>query len=387
MSTQELKGIAGEARSKKVVFVFDRVAHYHGEMFRALETALSEIGMELHLLSGQVQVGAVGRVGVGGKTIEREEKYRLKEYQLNTYTVRVQHGVMRAIASLKPDVVVNMCHVGNVSHWAMALKKRRLGYKLVAWQCGYEYHPSALKDALLRRFVGFYDHHLAYHSNARLYALQHGARDDQITVIHNTINERSIARVPRGKAREALCAKHPALVGKRIVLFVGAILEEKKVPQIVQAMDQIGRKDVALVVVGDGPYLPVLKQEVGARDDVVFTGAIVEGVGPYFDAADVYVLPGTGGLGMNEAMAHDLPIVAGYADGSADDLVVDGKNGFRLREGSIRELGARLRELLDSPSLAEAMGRESRRMITEDYSFDRFIERIKTALCRVARQG
>ena len=52
----------------------------------------------------------------------------------------------------------------------------------------------------------------------------------------------------------------------------------------------------------------------------------------------MYVLPGTGGLGLNEAMAHGLPMIAGYADGSADDLVVDGETGYRLRSDSAGEL-------------------------------------------------
>ncbi|MFX7690329.1 glycosyltransferase family 4 protein, partial [Acinetobacter baumannii] len=91
----------------------------------------------------------------------------------------------------------------------------------------------------------------------------------------------------------------------------------------------------------DGEHLPVLRKYCEGRDDVVFTGAIVEGVGPYFDAAEVYLLPGTGGLGINEAMAHSLPIISGFADGSADDLVVDGENGYRLREGTPAELADR----------------------------------------------
>ena len=69
---------------------------------------------------------------------------------------------------------------------------------------------------------------------------------------------------------------------------------------------------------------------------MIFAGQIVDGVGPYFDGADLLVLPGTGGLALNEAMAHGLPLVSGYGDGSADDLVQDGVNGFRLRARDAR---------------------------------------------------
>jgi glycosyltransferase involved in cell wall biosynthesis len=369
---------------KKVLFVFDRVAHYHRDMFRTLEGGLKGVGMELNLLSGQAQVGAVGRVGVAGKTIANEAKYQFKEYQLRTYTIRRQRGVMRAIVDLRPDIVVNMCHVGNLSHWNMALRKRRYGYKVVAWQCGYEYHPSRLKNALLRRFISLYDHHLAYHSNARDYALSHGARADQITVMHNTINEEKISTLPRSEARALVVEKHPEIGTRKVILFVGAVLAEKRIEIILQALDLMKRKDSVLVLVGDGAHLPTIRKLCEGRDDVVITGAIVEGVGPYFDAAELYVLPGTGGLGINEAMAHRLPIVSGFADGSADDLVVDGDNGFRLRDNTIAELAEKMVAILDNQALARRMGERSREMITGQFAFREFINRIVAELTGLA---
>jgi glycosyltransferase involved in cell wall biosynthesis len=103
-------------------------------------------------------------------------------------------------------------------------------------------------------------------------------------------------------------------------------------------------------------------------------------VGIYFDAAEVYVLPGTGGLGINEAMAHSLPIISGYADGSADDLVIDGENGYRLRENTVEELVDRIGKILDEPETAAKMGRTSRAWITGKFSFQRFLDRVESAL-------
>ena len=148
-------------------------------------------------------------------------------------------------------------------------------------------------------------------------------------------------------------------------------------------MSLMARTDVVLMVVGDGPHLPALRAAAQGRTDVLFAGSVIEGVGPYFDAAEVYVLPGTGGLGINEAMAHSLPIISGYADGSADDLVRDGENGFRLREGSAAELAEKLGAVLDDPDRAARMGAVSRDWITSRFSFEAFIQRIESALgCR-----
>lgn len=369
----------------RVLFVFDRVAHYHRELFKTLERQLQERGIELHLLSGQSAANAVGRVGVKDPVVAHESKYGFKEFRLGTYIFRTQTGVLEKIHEIKPGIVVNMCHVGNATHWKIAGLKKRLGFKLVAWQCGYEYHPGNLKGFLLDRFIPLYDYHLAYHSNARDYAMSHGARADQITVMHNTINEEKIETLPKVEARALIVGKHPEIGDRKIILFVGAVLAEKRIEVILQALDIMNRKDAVLVLVGDGEHLPVVRQLCAGRDDVVLTGSIVEGVGPYFDAAEMYVLPGTGGLGINEAMAHRLPIVSGFADGSADDLVVDGENGFRLRESTPQELAEKMAVILDDPALAHRMGERSREMITGKFAFREFINRIVTELTRLTR--
>lgn len=369
---------------KKIVFVFDRVAHYHKELFKALDSRLPEVGLELHLLSGQSMASSKGRVGLLNAVVSNEQKYVFHEHKIGSYVLRRHVGVLARVREISPDLVVVLSHVGNLSHWQLAKQKKQIGFKLVAWQCGYEYNPGRLKNFLLGNFIPQFDHHLAYHSNAKAYALQHGSRPEQITLMHNTINEERIVCIPKERAQEQVRAAHPAIGDRRILLFVGAVLAEKRVEVIVDALDVLKRQDVVLVVVGDGEHLPALKEYCQGREDVVFTGSIVEGVGPYFDAAEVYLLPGTGGLGINEAMAHSLPIISGFADGSADDLVVDGENGYRLREGTAEELADRIERVIDDPAEAGRMGRVSREWITGKFAFRAFIDRIVKALTAVA---
>ena len=369
---------------KKVLFIFDRVAHYHRELFKTLERTLPEQGMELHLLSGESPAKAKGRAGLKETVVRNECKYQFREFQISTYTSRWAVGVLDHVQKLKPDVVVCMGHVGNSTHWKLTRLKNELGFKLMAWQCGYEYNPGRAKSFVLRRFVPRFDHHLAYHSNARDYALAHGARPDQVTLMHNTINEERITLMPKADARQLLVQRHPEIGSRKILLFVGAVLAEKRIEVILVALDRLRRPDVVFVLVGDGDHLPAVRAACAGRQDVVLTGSIVEGVGPYFDAAEVYLLPGTGGLGINEAMAHSLPIISGFADGSADDLVVDGENGYRLRDGTAEEMADRIAQILDHPATAEIMGKRSREWITGKFAFKAFIGRIKTALLAVA---
>jgi glycosyltransferase involved in cell wall biosynthesis len=367
---------------KKVMFVFDRVMHYHQDLFVELEQRLKAHLVELHLCSGRETATSGGRVALNKNSIGNESTFQLNDYRAGGFTFRLATGYLKKVKELRPDVVVCPAHPGDIGHWGLVRLRKRLGFKLVAWQCGYEYNPGRLKKLLLRRFVPGFDFHLAYHSNARRYALDHGAADDQILVMHNTINEAKFKVTDKNEAREALLLRHPEIGDRRIVLYVGAVLLEKKIEQIFDAMNQLGRSDAVLLVVGDGSHLAALREIAANRNDVVFAGQVVEGVGIYFDAAEMYVLPGTGGLGINEAMAHSLPIISGYADGSADDLVVEGENGFRLREGTVEELSNRIDRILNDPAMATRMGTKSREWITGKFSFQRFLDRVEEVLVK-----
>lgn len=382
--TRQLSDILGATKNmKRVCFVADYVMHYHRDTLQAIDERLGQLGARLILLTADHAAGKTGRAPERTRVVECEYRYPLFELQIRGFTVRHQSGLIGAVRALDPDVVITMCHSGTISEWQMLRLRRELRFKLVAWQCGYEYNPGSTKDWILKGFIPHFDHHLAYHTNAKHYAMKYGARLDQVTVMHNTINEKAIVCLPKQVAREKLIQAHPQLEGKQIVLYVGAVLEEKRLDVVFDALDTLRADNVAFVVVGDGPHLSTIKERYGNRSYLICAGRVVDGVGTYFDAADVFVLPGTGGLAINEAMAHGIAVISGYADGSADDLVVDGQNGFRLKEGTAAEVAMRLRAILEDPEVASGMGRVGQRMIRGELSFDRFIERVSGVLAQM----
>lgn len=362
----------------KVLFIFDRVAHYHIDLFQYLEKELRNAGHELHLLSGQTKVNEKGRVGVNKKIITNQLKYEFKEIRLFSYTFRYQINIIKKISIIGPDIVIAMPHVGNVTIWLLGVLKRKLLFKLYSWECGFEYHENILKKNLTNNFLKLFDYHLAYHNNAKKYLIEHGVNTSKITVFYNTINEQKIKLINKRQAKEKLKYYYPITKNRFIILFVGVILKEKKIDLLIRSFNLLDVNKAVLVIVGDGDYLEELKTN-NQNDNIIFTGKIIDEVGLYFDAADVFVLPGTGGLAINEAMAHSLPIISGYADGSADDLVVHGINGFRLKMNSEVELGNYLEKLISEDDLVKEMGQKSREMIITNFSFRNYLNRIISA--------
>ena len=354
--------------------------HYHRATLQEVERRLNLKGIGAIVLSARDGANAVGRVAESRPVVARHEYFRLSEIRVKSYQLRMQHELVSKLQRIAPKVVVSMSHSGTFSEWLMLRWARRHGVRTVAWQCGYEYNPGKLKRFVLGRFVPQFNFHLCYHTNAKHYALQHGASEQQALVMHNTIDERAIVAGDPERARDTLAQKHPELRGKKLVLYVGAVLEEKRLERVFDALDLLKRPDTMFVVVGDGPHLAALKARYGQRSDWLSTGSIVQGVGVYFDAAHVFVLPGTGGLAINEAMAHGVPVVSGYADGSADDLVVDGVTGYRLQDDTAEELASKLSQLLGDPAAARAMGLEGERRIRGHLSFESFIDRVTGVL-------
>ena len=108
------------------------------------------------------------------------------------------------------------------------------------------------------------------------------------------------------------------------ILFVGRLQARKNIANLLQACasrPEDARPEV--VIVGDGPErakLEALAAEI--YPEAVFTGALYgDALDEQFRAADLFVLPGTGGLAIQQAMSFGLPVIAAEADGTQADLV------------------------------------------------------------------
>jgi glycosyltransferase involved in cell wall biosynthesis len=92
----------------------------------------------------------------------------------------------------------------------------------------------------------------------------------------------------------------------------------------------------------------------------------------FFEKADLLVLPGTGGLAIQQGMAFGLPVLVGEADGTQGDLVRP-ENGWQLSESSLEALTAGLETALSDPLRLRQMGRESFRIVENDINLENMV--------------
>ncbi len=165
------------------------------------------------------------------------------------------------------------------------------------------------------------------------------------------------------------------------ILFVGRLQKIKGVNFLLDAFKKLSSRfeKFKLVIVGDGEELENLKkqaQELGLGERVVFKGKLtLEQTRDEMKNCYCLVLPSlTEGLGrvLIEAGALAKPLI-GSRTGGIVDLIIPEKNGFLTEPGKTNDLIEKLSILLDSKEKAQKMGRESRRMMAENFSNQKYI--------------
>ncbi|MBK1809284.1 glycosyltransferase family 4 protein [Clostridium sp. YIM B02505] len=126
----------------------------------------------------------------------------------------------------------------------------------------------------------------------------------------------------------------------RIVAYIGRIGQEKNISEIISFMPNIMKtnKNLKLLVVGGGPYLDSLKNQVVNKkieDRVIFTGMVNSNeVYKYYKIAEIFVTASTSetqGLTYLEALTSGCPVVCKY-DPCIDGVIDEGKNGYTYND-------------------------------------------------------
>jgi glycosyltransferase involved in cell wall biosynthesis len=171
------------------------------------------------------------------------------------------------------------------------------------------------------------------------------------------------------------------------VLFVGRLQARKRIDLLLQTCASLPASlQTELVIVGDGPALPEL-QDLAKRVYPLakFTGGLFGSeLDKVFTRADLFVLPGTGGLAIQQAMSFGLPVIAAQGDGTQDDLVRP-ENGWKIPPGDLKALTSALLEALSDPVRLRQKGAASYRIVAQEANLERMARSFIAAVKAVQR--
>ena len=311
----------------------------------------TELGHEVMVIAPELGVTEHAGARVVGIRPVTLPFYKHRRFTLPTPTV---DGIIRGF---HPDVVHAAQPILLASSGAFAAKRQRI--PLVA---SYHTHIPRYLDLYrawswgkpavwwqIKRNHALADVNIATSETMRAELAEKGLPN--LHVVRRGVDTQTFhPRFASAAMRERLTQGHPE---KKLLVFVGRLAAEKEIHTLRPMMER--RDDVALAIVGDGPYRRELEQHF-AGTATLFPGFMEgEELASAFASADAFVFPSvteTLGLVILEGMASGLPVVAARS-GPTMEQVTDGVDGLLYDSGDQASLDAALTRLGD----AELRGR------------------------------
>lgn len=213
-----------------------------------------------------------------------------------------------------------------------------------------------------------------------------GVPDDRIDIIQNGVETEFLKPCDSGPVR----ARY-GIEGKLVLGFTGFVREWHGLDRAVKFLAGAERKDLVLLVVGDGPAregLEALARELGVAERVIFTGVVQREEMPSHVAAfDIAlqpaVVPYASPLKLFEYMAQGKPVIAPDS-ANIREVLTDGEDGLLFAEGGFER---NLAELLDSGGLRARLGAAARATIENcDYTWAGNARRVEAIAEKLLRQ-
>ncbi len=290
-----------------------------------------------------------------------------------------QRGFTRWLQNWNPDVLIVEANARYLATGAAAQWMHAHRRKVIGWGLGEPPLVGWFADMRRRRryrFIRQFDGLIAYSQRGAEEYAALGFPRERIFVAPNAV-----------AARPTISAPHrPDQVDRLTVLFVGRLQKRKRVDSLLRACAKMPEPQPRLVIIGDGPerdYFETVAK--GVYPDAEFKGAKHgDELEPYFAEADLFVLPGTGGLAVQEAMANGLPVIVAKGDGTQDDLVRTG-NGWQIAPEDESALVNCMREALSSLKRLRRMGEESYRIVAEEINIEKMVDVFVKAAREIGR--
>ena len=328
------------------------------------------------LFAGKVQPGE----GVlEAATLQKGEWVRAENRYVFSGKTLLYHeeNLLAWLESWKPQVLIveaNLRHLGlrRAIRWM-----HQHGGRVIGWGLGFGGNKTAFSitwQGIQKAFIQNFDVLLSYSQKGKNEYVEAGFPAERVFVASNAVSPQPKWKIPhRGKDLKR---------DKPTVLFVGRLLERKSVDRLIQACARIsGKFQPDLVIVGEGPERTTLeKLAFRIYPDTRFAGDLRgRKLEDAYRQADLFVLPGTGGLAIQQAMSYGLPVITGVGDGTQSDLVRS-ENGWQLVSDKAEELTDKLTSALKDPAKLRKMGEASFKIVKNEVNLESMLESFANAV-------
>lgn len=159
-----------------------------------------------------------------------------------------------------------------------------------------------------------------------------------------------------------------------VYVFVGRLVKDKGINELVQAFSKLKTQNSKLLLVGSfeeelDPLLPETIQEIEQNENIITVG-FQKDVRPFFAISDALAFPsyreGFPNVVM-QAGAMDLPSIVSDISG-CNEIIIQGKNGLIVPAKNVITLQHEMERIAKDTQLYKDLKNNSRKMIVERYS-------------------
>lgn len=335
-------------------------AAYHGKL-----REMAKLGVDLTLI-------VPPRWGSQVLEVRDAAEYRVRVLPCALSGYNHFHFYTRSMGRISADLVYIEEEPWSLVTWQFmrACVRQHLPAVVFTWQNIYKNYPTPF--AAIERFTYRHvDAAIAGNHEARDIMLARGFTKPISVIPQLGVAPDLFVRRDAGPLRRRL-----GLEGKFVAGYLGRIVEEKGIADLVRAVARLPRR-CCLLMVGDGPYrhqAEKLAAASGIAERIrwvpqVHSLEVVE----YLSAIDVLALPSRTtkrwkeqfGRVLVEAMACGTPPV-GSSSGEIPNVIGDA--GLIFPEGDVEALASRLATLSENPGLVAELGAKGRTRVLQKFT-------------------
>lgn len=240
----------------------------------------------------------------------------------------------------KPSVIVTEGGQNTINNIQVKWYCRLFRVPFIQWDLGRGYQDfgnSVGRRIYMKVYKSIAKHAsliYGYNSSSKRYFEGLGIPSEKIVVLNNTADTPTLRKVIANSSKELpddIAKLYDS--NKRYIIFVGSLLPTKRIEDFKEIMTRL-KGEYTLLIVGSGKedYTNSLKQLFKDIDCIFLGYKKPEELLPYYNISTFCILPGLGGLSINQAMAYGLPVLCTHADGAEDDVVKNDVTGYIYKD-------------------------------------------------------
>lgn len=310
---------------------------------------------------------------VGDKAINFKEVY----LKLTHFGVEQARGgaLRKYIKHHKSDVLIFANYASPASLEAIIwcrLNKRKY---VISWDGGFYKEEPLLKKLLKKIILCGAEKHLISCDELKKYLFSLGVPQYRIYKYPFTsIRENDIVNIEDVTLEEKMRFRRElGIEEKNVVLSVGQMIPRKGIDILIKAAVGLNNS-VGVYIVGGEPSKEMveLKEQLKLSNVHFVDFKVKEELKKYYSAADVFVFPtreDIWGLVVNEAMSRGLPVISSNRSIAAQEMIIDGENGFMVEPENEKSLHNAILTFLNDDSISANMFKNCLK-ISKEYTIE-----------------